>query len=88
MDRRRSFLLLGFVFLLVGISIFAFNGQSLADEYNHYYYEFINVDIDILADSTIRVTEIQRFLYTTGTFHYGERWISFCPNKVKDYSCL
>src|SRR4030042_427231 len=40
-----------------------------------YHYESINVDIKILENSDIQVSEVQAFVFTSGDFHYGFRWI-------------
>ena len=40
-----------------------------------YHYEYINVDINILENSDMRIKEVQAYNFTSGDFHYGFRGI-------------
>ncbi len=66
-----SFLLAGLTAL--GLFLSSFGTLSAADRV--YHYESINVDIKILANSDIKVSETQTFVFTSGDFHYAFRWI-------------
>jgi hypothetical protein len=78
MWRKRLVVALTF-FLLVGLlaaaALLAVGGEARAVGESGYYYEAIDVDVSILPDHDVRITETQRFVYTTGSFNYGYRWI-------------
>ncbi|HEX7365095.1 MAG TPA: DUF2207 domain-containing protein, partial [Dehalococcoidia bacterium] len=49
-------------------------GNAVAAD-KEYHYQSINVDISILDNSDMRISEVQTFNFTSGDFHYGFRWI-------------
>jgi hypothetical protein len=49
------------------------SSSSPADQV--YHYDSINVDIKILENSDLQISETQAFVFTSGDFHYGFRWI-------------
>jgi hypothetical protein len=42
---------------------------------SQYFYDYINVDINVLPNSDMEVAETQGFVFTSGTFQFAERWI-------------
>jgi uncharacterized membrane protein len=61
--------------VLAAVGLFLSNFQALAAANRLYYYDSINVDIKILRNSDLQVSETQAFVFTSGDFHYGFRWI-------------
>ncbi len=65
--------------LLVGAVVLGFlvgiHSVALAEGFKDYHYDFINFDINILANSDMEITETQKFVFTSGNFHYGYRWL-------------
>lgn len=57
---------------LAALSLFA-GGAAAADK--AYHYQLIEVDIKILENSDLLITETLVFAFTSGDFHYGYRWI-------------
>jgi len=39
------------------------------------YLDFLDVDITVLSNSDMRITETQKYVFRSGTFRYGYRWI-------------
>jgi hypothetical protein len=60
---------------LTALGLFLSSFGTLAAAERVYHYESINVDIKILENSDIQVSEIQTFVFTSGDFHYAYRWI-------------
>jgi hypothetical protein len=44
-------------------------------EPNAYFYGAIDVDITVLPNSDMDIAETIELVYTSGTFHYADRWI-------------
>ena len=61
------------VLIALGWLLGSFGTLAAADRV--YHYESINVDIKILENSDIQVSEVQTFVFTSGDFHYSFRWI-------------
>ncbi len=61
------------VFAALGLLLSSFEALAAADRV--YHYESINVDIKILENSDLQISETQAFVFTSGDFHYGSRWI-------------
>ena len=71
--RYKGFFLILAAFTALGL--FLSSSFAAAADDRVYHYESINVDIQILKNSDIQVTEIQTFVFTSGDFHYAFRWI-------------
>ncbi|MBC8274021.1 MAG: DUF2207 domain-containing protein, partial [Chloroflexi bacterium] len=61
--------------VLAALGLSLSNFQALAASYRVYHYDSINVDIKILENSDLQISETQAFVFTSGDFHYGFRWI-------------
>src|SRR4030042_6369420 len=61
------------VLIALGLSLSNFQALAAADRV--YHYESINVDIKILENSDLQISETQAFVFTSGDFHYGFRCI-------------
>ncbi|MFC2050938.1 DUF2207 domain-containing protein [Chloroflexota bacterium] len=61
--------------VLAALGLSLGNFQAHAASYRVYHYDFINVDIKILENSDLQISEAQAFVFTSGDFHYGFRWI-------------
>jgi hypothetical protein len=61
------------VSVALGLLLGSFGTTAASDR--EYHYESINVDISILDNSDIKISETQTFVFTSGDFHYGFRWI-------------
>ena len=64
----------GLILSLV-LAAILFGALAHASPASRYHYDFINVDINILPNGDLEITETQKFAYTSGNFHYGYRWI-------------
>ena len=66
-------------FILLVALLFALAATTFttapAQAASSYYYQFINVDINILSNGDMEITETQKLVYTSGEFHHGYRWI-------------
>jgi hypothetical protein len=71
------FSLMLLVVLSIGVSV-----PVLADDTRSYYYDYINVDINVLQNGNMEITEIQKLDYKSGDFHYAYRWIP--ADRVED----
>lgn len=60
-------------FVVLSLFFSSFGAARAANQV--YHYDSINVDISILANSDMRISEVQTFNFTSGDFHYGFRWI-------------
>ncbi|MBM4451381.1 MAG: DUF2207 domain-containing protein [Chloroflexi bacterium] len=60
--------------VLFGLSLVGVHG-GVCGEPNEYFYGAIDVDINILPNSDMDITETIKIVYTSGTFHYADRWI-------------
>ena len=69
----RWLLFLVIVLTALGLLLCGFGAVAAANRV--YHYESINADISILANSDIQISETQTFVFTSGDFHYGFRWI-------------
>ncbi len=72
--RKRRFLAAIILFLVV-ISVLPLTRYSQAAEIEVTTFDFLHVDIDILSNSDMEITETQKYSFLEGTFHYGYRWI-------------
>src|SRR4030043_636927 len=61
------------VLAALGLSLSNFQALAAADRL--YHYESIDADIKILENSDLQISETQAFVFTSGDFHYGFRWI-------------
>jgi len=65
--------------LLIGLIVLGFLigtcSVVLVEDFKDYHYDFINVDINILANSDMEITETQKFIFTSGDFHHGYCWL-------------
>lgn len=76
-----------FLFVTVVISLelmIAVPSVLAAKEVKDYHYDFINVDINILPNSDMIITETQKLLYGEGIYHCG---IAAIPRPIHGY-CL
>ncbi len=49
--------------------------NPVSAEDSSYYYDYINVDINLLQNGDMDITEVQKLDYLTGTYYYAYRWI-------------
>src|SRR4030042_451039 len=61
--------------VLTALGLFLNSSVATATANQVYHYESINVDIKILENSDVVISETQAFVFTSGDFHYGFRWI-------------
>jgi uncharacterized membrane protein len=69
----KTFICIAVVFAMLGIFVVGSRAVSAANQ--AYNYDSINVDISVLKDSDMRISEVQTYNFTSGDFHYGFRWI-------------
>ncbi len=74
MLRKRRFLAAIILFLVI-ISVLPFARYSQAAEIEVTTFDYLRVDIDVLSNSDMKITETQKYSFLEGTFHYGYRWI-------------
>jgi len=76
MFRRSAGLTIRLLLIILGIfaAVALTTGVSQAAT-RAYHYQSIDVDIRILENSDLLVTERLTFAFTSGDFHYGYRWI-------------
>lgn len=80
MFRIGHFLLAVAIFVLVIITTLTLTAltlhkQAQADAGQVSAFDYLEVDIDILNNSDMEITETHKYSFITGTFHYGYRWI-------------
>ena len=74
-------LVVGLLFsLLVAIPIAVLPGQALAADPVPFYWDFINVDIDVQGNGDMLVTETQKYVFTAS--HTNERYRYIPLDKV------
>lgn len=66
--------ILSIAIVVLGLLVRAWS-LAIADNLKDYRCDFLDVNINILTNSDIEVTEIQKFVFTLGNFHYGYRWL-------------
>jgi hypothetical protein len=68
-------LLAAVVLFLLTIATLPFYKYTQAAEIQSASFDSIHVNIDILSNSDMKITETQKYSFLEGTFHYGYRWI-------------
>lgn len=65
------------LFLVPVLLIFSLAGVHVGvrAEPNEYFYGSMDVDINVLPNSDMDITETIKIVYTSGTFNYADRWI-------------
>jgi len=71
----RCLLLVAVLGVLVAIPVLGLGRQTLAADEQETLFDFLTVDINILANSDMEITETQKYSFFGGTFYYGYRWI-------------
>ena len=61
--------------LLIVVPTLALCLQVQAAEEQMTFFDSLQVDINILSNSDMEITETQKYSFLSGTFHYGYRWI-------------
>ena len=61
------------LFLSLVLVVTLFGEPGHASPSFRYHYDFIKVEINILPNGDMEITETQKFAYTSGDFHYGYR---------------
>jgi uncharacterized membrane protein YgcG len=61
--------------LVLACLLSGFTDSVVADDANSYYYDSINVDINVLQNGDMEITEVQKLDYESGDFHYAYRWV-------------
>ena len=59
--------------LALALLVTLFGGLVYASPTSRYHHDFIKVEINILPNGDMEITETQKFAYTSGDFHYGYR---------------
>ena len=72
---RERGLLAAVILFLVAISMPPLCQYAQAAEMQVTSFDSFYVDIDILSNSDMEITETQKYSFLEGTFHYGYRWI-------------
>lgn len=62
--------------VLVVLAVLALSAGNVLADTKAYHYQSIDVDIKILENSDLVISEKLTFAFTSGEFHYGYRWIS------------
>lgn len=63
------------ILFLIAIFALPFYQHAQAAEIQVAAFDSLDVNIDILANSDMEITETQKYSFLEGTFHYGLRWI-------------
>lgn len=72
---HKSSLLIALFSLLITVPTLALCLKAEADEGQSISFDSLRVDINVLSDSDMEITEVQKYSFLSGTFHYGYRWI-------------
>jgi predicted phage tail protein len=72
---HRVRLLSAIILFLVAISVLPLHQYTRAAELQVATFDSFHVDINILSNSDMEITETQKYSFLEGTFHYGYRWI-------------
>ncbi|UCB42241.1 MAG: DUF2207 domain-containing protein [Dehalococcoidales bacterium] len=67
--------LAAFCLLLIAVPTLALCLQVQAAEEEITSFDSLHIDINILSNSDMEITETQKYSFLSGTFHYGYRWI-------------
>ena len=72
---RKGRLPTAIILFLIAIFVLPCYQHTRAAEMQVTTFDFLYVDIDILSNSDMEITETQKHSFLEGTFHYGCRWI-------------
>ncbi|HEY33206.1 MAG TPA: hypothetical protein G4O10_08905 [Dehalococcoidia bacterium] len=72
---HKSSWLVALFLLLTAVPTLSLCLQAQAAEEQVTSFDSLQVDINILANSDMEITETQKYSFLSGTFHYGYRWL-------------
>ena len=72
---RKSRLLAVIILFLIAVFAIPFYQHTRAAEIKVASFDSLHVEINILSNSDMEVTETQKYSFLEGTFHHGYRWI-------------
>jgi hypothetical protein len=68
-------LLAAVILFFIAMAILPFYQHTQAAEITVVSFDSLQVNIDILSNSDMEITETQKYSFLEGNFHYGYRWI-------------
>jgi hypothetical protein len=72
---HKSLWLVALFLLLIAVPALSLCLQAQAAEEPVTSFDSLKVDINILSNSDMEITEVQKYSFLSGNFHYGYRWI-------------